>query len=137
MQDLMATAIEEHTLVGVYGKPPHAHGNCFGVRGDDGKHYKVVNFVYENLEALLRSGLTLPIQIRSLSERHAVVHDKRIPSGWYPSHFCEVCCPTTLLPLPQCLRQEREIAQGIRGEKNELVWRSIGVEPECLVKPNV
>jgi hypothetical protein len=136
MQDLMATAIEEHTLVGVYGTPPHARGNCFGVRGDDGKHYKVVNFVYENLEALLAAGLTFPIQIRALSDRHAVVHDKRIPHGWYPSHFCEVCCPRVLLPLPQALRQEREVMQGVREERNGLVMIHFR-EPKCLVKPNV
>lgn len=107
MTGLKATCVTSITLVGVEGKPPLARGNCFSVRAEDGREYRVVNFVYENLEALLAEGLEWPIDVRTLDSRTAVIHDKRIPNEWYSTRFCEVCCPNSLLPLPQQLRQER------------------------------
>lgn len=136
--DMKATEETYHTLVGVYGEPPHQRGNCFGVKGEDGKEYRIVNFVYENLEALEAAGLTWPIDIRVLGGSAAVFHDRRIPSNWYQTHFCEVCCPSQLLPLPQLLRREREVMQGVCKEHpNGVVEYRIGKEPDCLVKPNV
>ena len=134
--DLKATAVTSHILVGVFGKPPHTIGNCFSVTADDGKEYRIVNFVYENLEALQENGLIWPVDIRVLSGRTAVVHDRRIPHDWYQSWFCEVCCPKALLPLPQTLCHEREVMQGVREERDGVVSIRIGTEPACLVKPN-
>jgi hypothetical protein len=133
--DLKATAVTSHTLVGVLGKPPHDSGNCFSVTADDGSEYRIVNFVYENLKALQAAGLTWPVDIRVLAGRTAVFHDRRIPHNWYQSRFCEVCCPKALLPLPQLLRHEREVMQGVREEHNGYVTMRFGAEPECLVKP--
>lgn len=114
---MYATKIIEQTCVGVGGTPPHEYGNCFTVLCDDGKHRRVVNFVLENLEAgVEKHGLTWPIRIKALTDRVAVVHDERIPDNWYSKRFCEVCCPTNLLPLPQLLAHERQIAYGDRTE---------------------
>ena len=134
--DLKATAVTSHTLVGVWGDPPLSHGNCFSMTAEDGNEYDIVNFVYENLEALQAAGLTWPVDIRVLAGRIAVVHDRRIPHDWYQVRFCEVCCPKALLPLPQTLRHEREVMQGVREEHNGYVMMRFGVEPECIVKPN-
>jgi len=134
--DLKATHVTSHTLVGVFGKLPHQSGNCFSMAGQDGNEYRIVNLVYENLEALIAAGLTYPIGIRVLAGRTAVVHDCRIPSNWYQTRFCEVCCPRALLPLPQTLRHEREVMQGVREEREGFVTMHFR-EPECLVKPNV
>ena len=135
--DLKATAVIGYTLIGVWGKPPHDRGNCFSVRADDGNEYKIVNFVHENLEALIAAGLTWPTGIRVLEGRTAVIHDRRIPHNWYQSRFCEVCCPRSLLPLPQTLRHEREVMQGVREERDGAVMIRLGGDPECLVTPNV
>lgn len=132
--DIKAVEISTVTLMGVAGKFPLQHGNCFSVVGDDGKEYRIVNFVYENLAQLLGSGLVFPIDIRLLNDRVAVIHDKRIPSDWYMSRFCEVCCPQSLLPAPQLLRIEREIMQGTREEYNGLVMIRPG-KPECVITP--
>lgn len=133
--DMKAVGVTGYTLVGVSGSAPHKRGNCFSVAADDGAEYKIVNFVYENLEALQEAGLTWPIGIRALSARIAVIHDHRIPDDWYQTQFCEVCCPKALLPLPQTLRHEREIMQGVREEHGNVCVTMHFRDPECLVKP--
>lgn len=113
--------VSSHTLVGVVGTPPLRRGNCFSVYAEDGRDYRILNFVYENLQELERHGLTWPVEIRPLSESEAVLHDPRIPDRWYATEFCEACCPPRLLPLLQRLVQERHILQGIREERGHIV----------------
>lgn len=116
--DPVALQITSHTLVGVYtaGGFPVAHGNCFNVLCSDGKERAIVNVALENLEEAIKRGVTWPIKIKRLSDRHAVIHDERIPDNWYGSGFCEICCPKELLPVDQLLAHERQIARGEREE---------------------
>jgi hypothetical protein len=104
------------TCVGVWkDEYPLSHGNCFSLKADDGNYYRILNFVYENFKKLLeRKVLSYPVQIMKLTDRHAVVHDVRIENDWYAQKFCEVCCPTSLLPLPQLLRHDRDERKGTR-----------------------
>lgn len=136
MNDLKAIEVTRYTLLGVSGKFPFDGGNCFSVIADDGNEYRIINFVYENLEHLLAAGLTWPIGIRALTESVAVFHDSRIPDDCYPSRFCDVCCPKALLPLPQTLRHERNVMQGIREEHDGYVTMYIGATPNGVVAPN-
>jgi hypothetical protein len=129
-----ATSITYQTLLGTWGTPPLAHGNCFYMATDDGHEYRIVNFVLENLEALLAAGLTFPVDIAALDRGVAVIHDRRIPSEWYATRFCEVCCPQRLLPMPQTLRIEREIMQGVREEQDGCIIIHSG-RPACLIDP--
>ncbi len=110
----MARCVGETTCVGFNAdKYPAEHGNCFSVENvTDGKGFKILNFIHENLAELMREGLTWPVRCQSLSDRHAVIHDERIPDSFYERWFCEVCCPVDLLPSPQLLRRERWIATG-------------------------
>jgi hypothetical protein len=109
------------TMVGVWGKPPHEHGNCFDVKCDDGIWRRVLNFNHENLEALEKLGLTWPIQCEALSERTVVLMDPRIGERWYQRYFCEVCTPCDLLPINQRQRQLRDIARGLRVEGEHFI----------------
>lgn len=114
-----ATRVAETTLVGTLSNSfPLPSGNCFGVEASDGKGYRILNFVYENLQELLKRGMiSFPIKILVLAEHNAVLHDDRIPDDWYLRDFCESCTPCCLLPLHQRLRQLRAIARGTRTEK--------------------
>jgi hypothetical protein len=114
-----ATSISSVTLLGIIeNKFPLSHGNCFSIYArEDDEYYSIVNFYYENLEELIRQGLTWPIQIKILGipESHiAVIHDDRISDEWYNDKFCTVCCPKNLLPINQQLLHER---QELRGER--------------------
>jgi hypothetical protein len=107
-----ATSITSVTLIGASGdKFPLRHGNCFSVKTDDGER-KIVNFFYENLKHLIDNGLAFPIDIESISKHHAIIHDDRIPEDFYETRYCEVCCPTSLLPIPQQKARERLISSG-------------------------
>jgi len=113
---MKAVRVTSHTLIGVHGEPPHEHGNCFSVIADNGEGYRIVNFNYENLEALGALGLKMPIEIEAIGNGTAVVMDGRIGERWYQQHFCEVCCPPGLLPVTQRHRQQRDILRGRRSE---------------------
>lgn len=122
MDEKLATAVTECTCIGGMGSYPYLRGNCFSVETDDGKNYRIVNFVLENLEHLLNNGLTWPVKIRVLAGRTAVVCDGRIAERAYQTDFCEICCPAELLPTPQRLRHLRDIERGLREEsKNSIV----------------
>jgi hypothetical protein len=124
MTDIFANELAGMTMVGAYSDTyPYESGNCFSVIASDGKEYKIVNFAAENFEALHQFDCKLPVKIRVLSERHAVIHDERIPDDWYQGKFCEVCCPERLLPIPQQLRIEREKAQGFRQSYGERSYK--------------
>lgn len=114
MTTILATEVASRTLVAVHGSPPYRRGNCFRVLAEDGNEYKIVNFVYENLELLLKHGLTWPLKISILGGRAAILHDERIPDEWYSTIYCEVCCPSSLLPHPQLARHQRQEARGER-----------------------
>lgn len=138
MKTFNAVKITHQTLVGSSGPFPRKFGNCFGVESEDGKDYKILNFKVENLEELIKRGeLSWPIQCEALSERSAVINDGRIPDDWYQDHFCEVCTPHSLLPLPQRLKQLRDIQRGDRVEHpNGLVTIKIKPVPSRSLKTN-
>jgi hypothetical protein len=120
------------TLVGYNPtKYPTERGNCFSVRADDGSGYRIVNFSYENLQELIRCGISLPLEIRILDHTKgvAVIHDSRIPDEWYDKTFCEVCCPEALLPTTQKLRHERQEARGERVVGNSVVTINMDKRP--------
>ena len=113
----MAVATTSVTLVGYYRRapPPYRDGNCFSVTAGEGRHWKILNFSYENLIALLDlpGPVTWPIRCAIIDEKHrlAVIHDPRIPQEWYQQNWCRSCCPHYLLPMPQrllgALREDR------------------------------
>ena len=92
-----AVAIGMQTLVGIDKNEPRPSesGNCFGVfvretTADDiiswqAEEYRIVNFKVENLNALLKLGLTWPIQCKLLAGNKAIIHDGRI--GEQTSHI--------------------------------------------------
>lgn len=109
--------IGSQTLIGSFGEFPRSIGNCFDLITSDGKYYRIVNFVVENLEELLRIGLTWPVKILPLGERTAVICDGRIGDEWYDKEYCTVCCPSNLLPHPQQTKHLRQILRGDRVER--------------------
>lgn len=133
---LGAVRVTSATLVGVFkDKYPLQRGNCFSVLADDGKEYRVVNFVHENLEEVCRRGISFPIAMRRISERVAIFHDGRIPDEWYSDRFCETCCPEPLLPMPQRLAHERQEMQGVRTAQEQCISYDYGKRP-TLKAPN-
>lgn len=117
MKDFNASSIAGQTLVGSYGEFPRKSGNCFSVRDEKNKEYKILNFKVENLQELIeRNIISWPVKCVELNERNAVINDGRIPDEWYANHFCETCTPSSLLPLPQRLQQLRDIQRGNREE---------------------
>lgn len=133
----MATAIGMQTLVGVgRDKRPQDSGNCFSIfiepvtRSDilsgQAKEYQILNFNVENLEALIKAGLTWPIQCKKLDARHAIIHDPRIGERWYSKRYCEVCTPKDLLPITQRQVHEREIMRGDRKESAGFITINLG-----------
>lgn len=118
---MKALHVTSYTLIGVFGEPPHDHGNCFSIEADDGKCYHVVNFVYENIEALEKLGLQFPLEIERLADGVVALMDPRIGERWYRDTFCEICCPRDLLPVTQRQRHKRDISRGRRVEGNGFV----------------
>lgn len=101
---------------------PVKWGNCFSVHASDGKVYNIVNFIYENLKFLIEDyEIDFPFKIYALNARTAILHDYRIPDVWYRAGWCEVCCPTNLLPIEQRLRHKLDIQRGNRTEHNGFI----------------
>jgi hypothetical protein len=126
---MKATEIGSVTCVGFRdcedGKP-NERGNCFDLKVD-GIYRRVVNFNHENLEELMRQGLTLPLEVELLTPGAVVIMDPRIGERWYSTEFCEICCPKAHWPIPQLQRRTREIARGRIEElppKNNSGWGS-------------
>ncbi len=138
MKSFNAIRTTSQTLVGSSGSFPRKFGNCFSVESEDGYSYRILNFKIENLEELTRRGeLSWPIKCEALSARSAVINVGRIPDDWYMDHFCEVCTPLDLLPLPQRLKQLRDIQRGKRIEHdNGMVTIKIGPVPAKELKVN-
>lgn len=118
---MKAIRITSQTLIGFPDKRPAESGNCFSIEADDGHGYRIVNFNLENLEALIKLGLTYPIECKQLAGGIAIIHDPRIGERWYRNRFCEVCCPEKLLPITQLHRHERDVMRGRRTEKERYV----------------
>jgi hypothetical protein len=118
---MKALHIESHTLIGPDSELPASYGNCFSIIAEDGNRYAVVNFIYENIKALEKSGLTWPLEIEPLSKWIAVLMDPRIGERWYQDRYCEVCTPASLLPIVQRQRHQRDIARGRRVEEDGCV----------------
>jgi len=115
MEILKAIKITEQTCVGVLcDKYPLNNGNCFSVKTDENKHYRIVNFYCENLKELIKRGLIWPILISPLNENTAIIYDMRIPDSWYNSTYCETCCPEIFLPINQQLTHRRQEERGER-----------------------
>ena len=112
--------------VGADRDRPAKFGNCFGVVGDDGEGYSIVNFYHENLEYLLVNGLTWPVEYKVISPHVAVIDDTRIGERWYNTHYCELCCPKRFLNSYQLQRIERDIRRGIREERSGYVTVKVG-----------
>lgn len=126
---MKALCITEHTLIGTSDERPSFSGNCFSVKADDGKYYRIVNFNMENLEALIELGLKWPIECEALADgRCAAVMDGRIGERWYSDRYCEICCPEELLPITQLQRHKRECARGARVEGDGYVTYHLQVK---------
>lgn len=103
------------TLLGVCtDKFPVAHGNCFSMKADDGKFYRIVNFYLENLnEGIERKKIELPIRLYILGDPSdssiAVIYDTRIPGSWYSDEFCQTCTPKKFLSFTQRMRNELKV----------------------------
>lgn len=109
----LATAFGGHTLVGSHGEFPRKFGNCFSLKVEQG-FVDIINFKFENLEELIRRGLSWPIKVRKLDVRRALVVDERIPDHWYTNRYCEVCSPERLLNQYQIEARRRAEARGDR-----------------------
>lgn len=108
-----ATGVAEVKLVGVrITKYPLVRGNCFRMYTKCGGHYRILNFVYENLEYLLKNGLSYPIKIAVLNDREAVVHDERIPDNFYTKKLCNVCSSEEFKNNTDYLAYQRGIMSG-------------------------
>lgn len=118
-----ATGITSQTLVGYMRRSfpiEGSGGNCFSVsyEGGDEHDLRIVNFGKENLDELMRLGLTWPVRCVRLGPNHAVVCDGRIGDRWYSTKFCSTCTPSAYIPLPQRLDELRMMH---RGERTEVV----------------
>lgn len=112
---LEAQRVTGCTLIGVLrNKFPLPHrGNCFSV-ATKRREFRIVNFYLENLEELIKRGLNFPVKIIPICKSMAIIHDERIPAEWYNLEWCETCCRSELLPIPQRLIHDLEIKQGVR-----------------------
>lgn len=118
-----AIGVTSNTLLGVSSKEyPLEWGNCFSVKTSDDGNYKIVNFIVENLEEVIRRGVNWPITIKVLSDNIAVINDIRIPHNWYRDRWCTTCCPKDLLPIPQQLEYERNILSGVYVKNGPLLY---------------
>lgn len=131
-----ATRLLGHTLVGVNtNNMPVSSGNCFSVKtkddtGDEYEGYRIVNFVWENMECLLlHKVVNWPIRIAILRGRIAIIHDDRIPDNWYQGEYCEVCCPDDLLPFPQIAAHKRQESRGERVVHERTISYHFGKAP--------
>jgi hypothetical protein len=124
------------TCVGVLlNKFPLSSGNCFSVLTEDNKQYRIVNFCFENIEELIKRGICHPFQIGILSDRVAVLLDSRIPDSWYQEHYCEACCPDSLLPHGQQMRHIRQEERGERVVKGNCIFTDFSKAPKIPDTP--
>jgi hypothetical protein len=128
---LKASVVTGHTLVGVCSTDfPLSRGNCFSVMADDSHEYRIINFIVENWEEMIRRGIKPPIQIAVWAKNLAIVHDERIPDDWYREKFCGVCCPEELLPITQQLALDRDYRWGSREKTQGGIIIHLGSGPK-------
>lgn len=138
-----AQSLGSQTLVGYHPTAPRPqdNGNCFGVFANDGvtaeqiinqtvAEYRIVNFNVENLNALLKLGLTWPIRCKLIAHRTAIIHDPRIGERWYSKRYCESCCPREFLPITQKQERERDVLRGVIVEHEKFVQIDPGKKAE-------
>ena len=115
------------TLVGSFGTYPRKHGNCFSMITDNNS-VRIVNFLVENLEYLLKKKrITYPIKLKALSEHVAIIDDDRIPETFYRKLYCTVCCPSNLLLQEQKDERQRQIDSGELVIKGNIEIRTVKV----------
>lgn len=132
----MSKEITLVTCVGVLTKNfPISSGNCFSVVAENDKSYRIVNFVHENMEELFRRGFKAPFKIAVIGKNTAIVHDERIPDRWYQDRYCEVCCPSELLPVNQRMAHLRHIECGYRTEYETWVTFNPSRKPKDFDAP--
>lgn len=95
---------------------PLKRGNCFGMQVKTSEHlnkeFRILNFCYENLKALLDTKIVeFPIKVLMVSDNCAVVHDTRIPHDWY-TPFCNSCTPLELMAPERRLLKWRMVESG-------------------------
>jgi hypothetical protein len=106
--------------------------NCFSLETESKKDIRIVNFYLEDLEYLLKNGLTYPVKILLINSKIGVINDERIPDEFYNERFCIVCTHEDFLTLPQQLEIERDIVLGKRVETKSFV--AINMEtPKCIL----
>lgn len=96
------------TLVGNLIKEyPADHGNCFGLRDENGEEHRVVNFYYENLREWMGRTGQKDIYVRCIPKSDHIweICDERIPKEWYAKQYCPACTPLRMLPLEQRKRE--------------------------------
>lgn len=105
-------------------------GNQFSMHCDDGNEYKIVNFLFENLEKVNRLGVPWPFNVLVLGDGVAAIHDARIPDRWYKKDWVQ--CPYHLLPAHQKLELMRDVQTGALQRKNGQWIHFIGAKPDRL-----
>ena len=105
-------------------------GNQFSMLCADGNEYRIVNFLYENLEKVIRLGVPLPVNVLVLDIGLAAIHDARIPDRWYEQTWVQ--CPYRLLPAHQKLELMRDIQTGALQRKNGQWVHFLSAEPDRL-----
>ncbi len=139
-----AERVTTTTLIGTVAERPSQFGNCFSVRTSDERNLRVLNFNYENLEALLeRNMVQWPIEVLPLSNGHCLIADHRIPDEWYNDKLCSSCTPPDLLPPQQKLERILDLKSGrrketkveINGQSMVVVSYNIGVQPGIVTVP--
>jgi hypothetical protein len=115
-------SITSQTLVGSSGKYPRQHGNCFSMDVGEEKDCRIVNFLVENLEHLLKKKvITYPIELKLLSPRTAIIIDNRIPESYYQKDYCTICCPKEYWLQEQKDEWQQKIDNGEIIEKDGFV----------------
>lgn len=86
-EEWVSPTVGEMSLVGVHGKPPHAHANYFWLTCGS----RVLNFWAENLEAAVKQFDIDEVHIRRYKGEGfdvCLIDDWRIPQDWYLKELC-------------------------------------------------
>ncbi len=97
------------TMIGTEDKLPLSHGNCFGLYGEDDKHYKILNFVYENFERLLELEIIkYPIKV-IVTNGIGYICDERIDPMWYKQTICTICAPVLYWDVASLIKRITDV----------------------------
>lgn len=92
-EGFIAPKIGMHSLIGVLGEAPHAHGNYFALSCGS----RVLNFWAENLEAAVKQFNLNEIWVRRYKGEGfdvCLIDDSNIPDDWYLKELCFTGCAT-------------------------------------------